>query len=83
MFNSYAKGSEGFANESQANQQDHLVRSLNTSSGRSTINKKIEKKPGIKKEALLTSSTSELVGFYWLNRKRFSGGYVGFPVEVK
>ena len=83
MFNAYTKGSEGFANKSQTNQQDHLVESLNASSGRSTTNKKIERKPGIKKEATLTSSTRELVGFYWSNRKRFSGGYVGFPVEVK
>tara|TARA_B100000700_G_scaffold256689_1_gene290066 strand:- start:122 stop:316 length:195 start_codon:yes stop_codon:yes gene_type:complete len=33
-------------------------------------------------EALVTSSTRELVEFYWSNRKRFSGGYAGFPSDV-
>ena len=37
---------------------------------------------GIGGDALVTSSTRELVEFYWTNRKRFSGGYTGFPAEV-
>ena len=31
------------------------------------------------REGLITSSTRELVEFYWANQKRFSGGYRGFP----
>tara|TARA_Y100001968_G_scaffold169832_1_gene155512 strand:+ start:315 stop:488 length:174 start_codon:yes stop_codon:yes gene_type:complete len=38
---------------------------------------------GIGKEVLITSSTRDLVEFYWLNRKQFSRTYAGFPVEVK
>ncbi len=37
---------------------------------------------GIGREVLITSSTRELVEFYWTNRKRFSGGYLGFPSEI-
>ncbi len=33
-------------------------------------------------EALITNSTRELVEFYWSNRKRFSGGYDGFPAKT-
>ena len=31
------------------------------------------------REFLITSSTRELIELYWTNRKRFSGGYEGFP----
>ena len=82
MVNVFAKRCEGFANESQTKQLNHLEKTSNASSGRSSIIIKFEKKPGIEQEALLKSSTRELVEFYWSNRKRFSGGYVGFPVEV-
>ena len=37
---------------------------------------------GIGGDALVTSSTRELVEFYWTNRKRFSGGYRNFPIEA-
>ena len=44
--------------------------------------KKLSDEKGIGREALITSSTRELVEFYWTNRKRFSGGYRGFPAEA-
>ena len=34
-------------------------------------------------EVLITSSTSELVEFYWSHQKRFSGSYTGFQIEMK
>ena len=58
------------------------MKSSSTSSWESTSNQKFSRVRGIGKEALTTSSTRELVEFYWTNRKRFSGGYRGFPVEV-
>ncbi len=56
--------------------------SLSTSSWESVTNRKPSIEQGIGREALITSSTRELVEFYWTNRKRFSGGYRGFPVDV-
>tara|TARA_Y100001968_G_C19284220_1_gene680803 strand:- start:279 stop:482 length:204 start_codon:yes stop_codon:yes gene_type:complete len=52
-----------------------------TSSWKSTKSLKLSSGPGIGKEALITSSTRELVEFYWTNRKRFSGSYKGFPSQ--
>ena len=49
------------------------------SSWKSTKSQKLSSGLGIGKEALITSSTRELVEFYWTNRKRFAGGYLGFP----
>ena len=56
--------------------------STNTSSWRSVSSQKLSSLKRIKEkgeEALVTTSTRELVEFYWTNRKRFSGGYVSFP----
>ena len=47
----------------------------------STMTLKLQDGREIGKEALITCSTRELVEFYWTNRKRFSGGYKGFPSE--
>tara|TARA_Y100001968_G_C19313240_1_gene695282 strand:+ start:821 stop:1000 length:180 start_codon:yes stop_codon:yes gene_type:complete len=58
------------------------MKSSKTSSWESSSNQKLLSTRGIGTEALITSSTRELVEFYWTNRKRFSGGYLGFPVEV-
>ena len=58
------------------------MKSSNTSSWGSTTSQKHLGAPGLAEEALVTSSTRELVEFYWSNRKRFSGGYTGFPLEV-
>ena len=59
------------------------MNSSNTSSWESSKRKKISCSLRIGAEVLITSSTSELVEFYWSNQKRFSGGYTGFPIEVK
>ena len=58
------------------------MESSSTSSWESKKSLKLSNKPGIGREALLTSSTRELVEFYWTNRKRFSGGYIGFPSKI-
>ena len=58
------------------------MESSNTSSWKLTKNLKLSSGPGIGREALITSSTRELVEFYWTNRKRFSGGYLGFPSKL-
>ena len=58
------------------------MNSLHTSSWESLESPKLSKWRNMGKEALITSSTRELVEFYWTNRKRFSGGYKGFPIEV-
>ncbi len=53
-----------------------------TSNWKSTKSLKHSSETGIGREALITSSTRELVEFYWANRKRFSGGYIGFPSKI-
>ena len=58
------------------------MKSSTTSIWKSSTTKKLLEGHGIAREALITSSTRELVEFYWTSRKRFSGGYRGFPVEV-
>ena len=60
-----------------------LMKSSNTSTWDSLPNPKLSSRKGIIREVLLTTSTRELVEFYWTNRKRFSGGYKSFPIEVK
>ena len=52
-----------------------------TSTWESAINQKFSSKKELGKEALITTSTRELVEFYWTSRKRFSGGYRGFPAK--
>tara|TARA_B100000945_G_C20104989_1_gene467617 strand:+ start:430 stop:615 length:186 start_codon:yes stop_codon:yes gene_type:complete len=58
------------------------MESSSTSSWKSTMNQKLSSGQGIGREALITSSTRELVEFYWTNRKRFSGAYLGFPSKI-
>tara|TARA_Y100001968_G_scaffold325967_1_gene368183 strand:+ start:2529 stop:2708 length:180 start_codon:yes stop_codon:yes gene_type:complete len=55
----------------------------NTSSWESNKRQKLSDALNINREALITITTRELVEFYWTNRKRFSGGYRGFPSEIK
>jgi len=59
------------------------MRSSNTSGWEPISSKKLGIRLGLGKDVLVTSSTRELVEFYWTNRKRFSGGYTGFPLKVK
>ncbi len=58
------------------------MESSSTSDWKSKKSLKLSIGPGIGKEALITSSTRELVEFYWTNRKRFSGGYLDFPSKM-
>ena len=58
------------------------MKSLHTSSWESLERPKLSKWREMGREALITSSTRELVELYWTNRKSFSGGYKGFPIEV-
>ena len=58
------------------------MKSASTSSWGCATSQKYSAELGLGKEALITSSTRELVEFYWSNRKRFSGGYAGFPTEA-
>ena len=59
------------------------MKSSNTSSWKSTTSLKLSSELGIGREALITSSTRELVEFYWTNRKRFLGSYLGFPSKIR
>tara|TARA_B100000965_G_scaffold65721_1_gene51481 strand:+ start:1334 stop:1585 length:252 start_codon:yes stop_codon:yes gene_type:complete len=79
----FVKRSEKFSNKSQLTQPFPLLKPSNSSSGRSVIKKKVERRGFIRKNDHLTSSTRDLVEFYWSNSKRFSGGYIGFPVKVR
>ena len=58
------------------------MESSSTSSWKSTTGLKLSQELRIGREALTASSTRELVEFYWTNRKRFSGGYIGFPSKT-
>tara|TARA_B100000945_G_C19911780_1_gene380997 strand:- start:269 stop:454 length:186 start_codon:yes stop_codon:yes gene_type:complete len=58
------------------------MESSTTSSWNSTATLKLSSELGIGREALIRSSTRELVEFYWTNRKRFSRGYIGFPSKT-
>tara|TARA_Y100001968_G_C19212632_1_gene645548 strand:- start:351 stop:530 length:180 start_codon:yes stop_codon:yes gene_type:complete len=58
------------------------MKSSSTSSWKSITIKKVSGGRELGREALITTSTRELIEFYWSNRKRFSGGYRGFPVEI-
>tara|TARA_B100000965_G_scaffold367993_1_gene354364 strand:+ start:5832 stop:6011 length:180 start_codon:yes stop_codon:yes gene_type:complete len=59
------------------------MKSSSTSSWKSIASQKLLNGHRIGEEALITSSTRELVEFYWSNRKRFSGSYTSFPAEIK
>ena len=58
------------------------MESSSTSSWETITSYGLSSRQTIGREALITSSTRELVEFYWTNRKQFSGGYRGFPAEV-
>ena len=77
-----SKEAGGFFTYSTTNQLRYLMESSKTSSWKLTKNLKLSSELGIGKEALITTSTRELVEFYWTNRKRFSGGYLGFPSKI-
>jgi len=55
------------------------MESSSTSSWKSMKSLRLSRDLKMGREVLITSSTRELVEFYWANRKRFSGGYLGFP----
>tara|TARA_Y100001968_G_C19175068_1_gene627597 strand:- start:373 stop:552 length:180 start_codon:yes stop_codon:yes gene_type:complete len=59
------------------------MKSSSTSTWESYMSKKLSINKGLGREALVTSTTRELVEFYWTNRKRYSGGYRGFPTHLK
>ena len=59
------------------------MESSNTSSWKSTKGLKLSSELGIGREVLITSSTRELVEFYWTNRKRLSGAYLGLSCQDK
>ncbi len=58
------------------------MKSSSTSSWDSGASQKASDDLGLAGDVLVTSSTRELVEFYWTSRKRFSGGYRDFPVEA-
>ena len=58
------------------------MESSNTKSWKSPTSEKSSRRLYLGREALLATSTRELVEFYWANRKQFSGSYKGFPKEV-
>tara|TARA_Y100001968_G_C19415512_1_gene748768 strand:- start:403 stop:591 length:189 start_codon:yes stop_codon:yes gene_type:complete len=58
------------------------MKSSSTSNWESITRQKPLLDQRIREEALITSSTRELVEFYWSNRKRFSGSYAGFPAKI-
>ena len=58
------------------------MESSSTSSWELTTSLKLSSDLEIGRETIITSSTRDLVEFYWTNRKRFSGGYVGFPSQT-
>jgi len=60
----------------------YLMESSSTLNWESIKNQKLSNGPEIGGETLRKSSTRELVEFYWTNRKRFSGGYLGFPSKI-
>ena len=63
-------------------QLEYLMKSSNTSSWESGQIKQSSCENKLGREVLITSSTRELVELYWTNRKRFSGGYEGFPARA-
>ena len=58
------------------------MESSSTSSWKSSTSLGFSSGLEIGREVLMKSSTRELVEFYWTNRKRFSGGYKGFPSKI-
>ena len=58
------------------------MKASSTLSWESTTIKKLSDRKGIGRASLTKKSSRELVEFYWTNRKRFSGGYRGFPAKA-
>tara|TARA_B100000579_G_C22503315_1_gene698013 strand:+ start:516 stop:686 length:171 start_codon:yes stop_codon:yes gene_type:complete len=56
------------------------MNSSSTSSWESAMSQKLSKRQVLGGEVLITSSTRELVEFYWTTRKRISGGYCGVSI---
>ena len=82
MINEIVNRVGDFSRIFSTNQLEYLMESSSTSSWKSTKSLKLSSGLGIGRETLITSSTRELVEFYWTNRKRFSGGYIGFPSKT-
>ena len=59
------------------------MQSSMTSSWKSSTCQKFSSGLGLGEEALITTTTRELVEFYWTSRKKFSGGYKGFPSKIE
>ena len=57
------------------------MKSSNTSSWESISGQKLSGRTGIGEEVLITSSTRELVEFYWSTRKRLLEGQTDFSVK--
>ncbi len=55
------------------------MESSSTSTWKAINNPRLSTGQKIGREALITSSSRELVEFYWTNRKRFSVAYLDFP----
>tara|TARA_Y100001968_G_scaffold309921_1_gene330348 strand:- start:1079 stop:1258 length:180 start_codon:yes stop_codon:yes gene_type:complete len=58
------------------------MKSSSTASWNSHTKQKLLNGLGTGGDEPITSSTRELVEFYWTNQKRFSGGYRGFPSNL-
>tara|TARA_Y100001968_G_C19023948_1_gene556494 strand:+ start:356 stop:547 length:192 start_codon:yes stop_codon:yes gene_type:complete len=58
------------------------MESSSTSSWNSTKSLKLSSGLGIERETLITTSTRELVEFYWTNRKRVSDSYIRFTSKT-
>ena len=58
------------------------MKSSNTSTCESLTSRPLSCRQELGREILLGTTTRELVEFYWTHRKRFSGGYRSFPIEV-
>ena len=58
------------------------MESLSTSSWIPTMSLRLSSELEIGREELITSSARELVEFYWTNRRRFSGDYLGFTLKT-
>ena len=58
------------------------MKSSSTPSWKLATIQKLSAEQELEREALITSSTRELVEFYWTSRKHFSGGYRVFPTDL-
>ena len=58
------------------------MNSSRTSSWKISTIQKFPSTSNIGKEALITSSTRELVEFYWSNQKRFSSNHTDSPIDL-